>query len=61
MITQILRLVRPIISLLLTVALLYLAYRGHDDAITALITAFSVLIGALWGERSALKVPGKEQ
>ena len=38
----------------------WLALHGDRDAATALIAAFSVLIGALWGERAALKVPGKD-
>ena len=49
---------RTIISLLLTLVVSLLALWGNDHAITGLIGAFSVLAGALWGERAALKVPG---
>ena len=49
---------RTIISLLLTLVVCVLALRGETTAITGLMGAFGVLVGALWGERAALKVPG---
>jgi hypothetical protein len=51
---------RSLIALVLTGIVCWLALTGSKDAITALIAAFSVLMGALWGERAALKVPGKD-
>ena len=51
---------RNLIALVLTGLVCWLALTGHDNAITALIAAFSVLMGALWGERAALKVPGQD-
>lgn len=50
--------VRPLIAFALTGLVSYLALMGNQEAITAIIAAFSVLLGALWGERSALKRPG---
>ena len=58
MLASIIRLQRPLIAIILTCLLVYLAMEGHDAAITAAITAFSLLIGHLFGERAALKVPG---
>lgn len=51
---------RTLIALALTGLMCWLAYTGHKEAITALIAAFSVLMGAIWGERAALKVPGQD-
>jgi len=49
---------RPVIAIMLTCLLAYLALRGNDAAITAAITAFGLLVGHLFGERAALKQPG---
>lgn len=51
---------RNLIALTLTGFVCYLTFRGNENAMAALIAAFSVLMGALWGERAALKVPGKD-
>ena len=51
---------RNLIALALTGLVCWLAYKENEHAITALIAAFSVLMGALWGERAALKVPGQD-
>ena len=37
-----------------------LAITGNKEAITAVISACGLLCGATWGERAALKVPGKD-
>ena len=51
---------RNLIALVLTGIVCWLALTGSHKAMTALIAAFSVLMGALWGERAALKVPGQD-
>jgi hypothetical protein len=51
---------RNLIALVLTGIVCWLALTGREEAMTALIAAFSVLMGALWGERAALKVPGQD-
>ncbi|SRR6266446_4709609 len=51
---------RGLIALALTVLVCWLAFNKDEHAVTALIAAFSVLMGALWGERAALKVPGQD-
>lgn len=51
---------RPFLMMLLTVAVVYLAATGVAEAKTALISGFTVILGALWGERAALKIPGKD-
>ena len=51
---------RNLIAVALTVIVCWLALTGSHEAMTALIAAFSVLMGALWGERAALKVPGQD-
>lgn len=53
--------VRPFVMLALVGGVIAMALMGNKDAMTALIGAFSVLVGALWGERAALKIPGVEQ
>lgn len=50
--------VRPLILLGLASTMIYLALQGDATAIAAVVSTFSTLGGALWGERSALKVPG---
>ena len=52
---------RNIIALSLTVMICYLAYIGEQTAQAALVAAFSVLVGAIWGERAALKIAGKDK
>ena len=52
---------RPVIALSLTGLVLYLALQGNDRAIDTALTAFALLVGALYGERAALKIPGKQQ
>ena len=51
---------RNLIAVILTGIVCWLALTGSHEAMTALIAAFSVLMGALWGERAALKVPGQD-
>jgi len=51
---------RNLIALGLTGIVCWLALTGSQDAMTALIAAFSLLMGALWGERAALKIPGQD-
>jgi hypothetical protein len=51
---------RNIIALSLTGVVVYLAVMGNHDANIALVASFSVLMGAIWGERAALKQPGKD-
>jgi hypothetical protein len=51
---------RNIIALVLTGLICYLAFKENQGAMAALTAAFSVLMGAIWGERAALKVPGKD-
>ena len=51
---------RNLIAVVLTLIVCWLALTGRQEAMTALIAAFSVLMGALWGERAALKVPGQD-
>ena len=48
------------IAIALTVTVCYLAWIGVDQARTALVNGFMLLIGAIWGERAALKQPGKD-
>ena len=55
------KVVRPVVIFALTGAVLYLAFRGSVEAQAGVISAFSVLMGALWGERAALKIPGEKQ
>ena len=52
-------LVRPVIMVILCGAVCYLAIQGLPEARQALFGAFSILVGALWGERAALKIPGR--
>lgn len=51
---------RPLVVLALTGAVVYLAASGVAEAKTALISGFTLILGALWGERAALKIPGKD-
>ena len=51
---------RNLIAVVLTLIVCWLALTRSHDAMTALIAAFSVLMGALWGERAALKIPGQD-
>ena len=51
---------RNLIAVALTGIVCWLAISGNHEATTAMIAAFSVLMGAIWGERAALKVPGKD-
>ena len=51
---------RNFIACALAGVVCWLALHGDRDATVALTAAFSVLVGALWGERAALKVPGKD-
>jgi hypothetical protein len=52
---------RNIIALALTGVVIYLAVQGDQAAQAAIVAAFSVLVGAIWGERASLKIPGREQ
>jgi hypothetical protein len=51
---------RNLIALAMTAMVCYLALGGNHDAQIALVASFSVLMGAIWGERAALKTPGRE-
>lgn len=51
---------RNLIALALTGLITWLALTGNESAMSAVIAAFSVLMGAIWGERAALKVPGQD-
>lgn len=51
---------RALVILPLTGAVIYLAVAGVAEAKTAVIGGFTLLIGALWGERAALKIPGRD-
>lgn len=51
---------RNIIAIALTSVVCYLALMGEQTAQAAVIAAFSVLAGAIWGERAALKRPGQD-
>ncbi len=37
----------------------WMAFEGDQQARAGLVAAFGVLIGMLWGERAALKIPGQ--
>ncbi len=52
--------IRMLIALALTGMVCYLAASGVAEARSALISTFGVLAGSLWGERAALKTPGKD-
>mgnify|MGYP001599850555 FL=1 len=52
---------RNAVVLALTLIVCYLAYLGEEQARMALITSFTLLAGSLFGERAALKQPGKDQ
>ena len=54
------RSLRPAIMLGLTGTVCYLAVLGLPEARAAVLSAFTLLVGALWGERSALKIPGRK-
>ncbi len=51
---------RNMIAVALTLMVCVLCIRGEHDAIVALMGAFSVLMGSIWGERAALKRPGTD-
>jgi hypothetical protein len=51
---------RNMIALSLTGVVVYLALSGNHDAMVAVVTSYTVLMGAIWGERAALKQPGKD-
>lgn len=53
------RLVRPLCIVVLTGVVCYLAIRDVEGAREVVFTTFTVLAGHMYGERSALKVPGK--
>jgi hypothetical protein len=52
---------RNVIAIALTLVVIYLAIDGDTTAQASIIAAFSVLVGAIWGERGALKIPGRNQ
>jgi hypothetical protein len=51
---------RNFVVICMTGTLCYLVYKGNEQAQTAIIQGFMLLMGALWGERAALKVPGQD-
>lgn len=51
---------RNIIALAVTLVMCWLAWEGTEQARTALVNAFMLLVGAIWGERAALKQPGRD-
>lgn len=50
---------RNLLLLSITGMVLYLAYRGEEQARQALYSAFTLLAGMLFGERAALATPVK--
>jgi len=51
---------RSCVAALLTTCVVYLALAGDQQARAAVVASFGILVGALWGERSALKRPGMD-
>jgi hypothetical protein len=51
---------RNLLIVLLVSMVCWMAYKGNEQAEAALIAAFSVLVGMLFGERAALKRPGQD-
>lgn len=51
---------RNTVVIALTSMTCYLAWAGEEQARMALITSFTLLAGSLFGERAALKTPGKD-
>ena len=51
---------RNIMALSITGVVCYLALQGNDQAQAAIIATFAVLAGAIWGERAALRIPGRD-
>ncbi len=52
--------VRPVIAVVLLGDVTYLMCTGNTVAVASVTAAFSILIGAIWGERAALKKPGQD-
>ena len=52
---------RPFCVIALVGIVAYLALAGYDKAMEAIIVAFALLVGALFGERAALKRPGEDR
>ena len=50
-----------LLTLALLGAVLYLAYVEVEAARTALVSAFTMVVGLQVGARTALKVPGRDQ
>ena len=51
---------RNLVAIALTALVCWLALIGNEQAQAALIAAFTVLVGVIFGERAALKVPGRD-
>lgn len=51
---------RNVILVSMTLVVCWMAVTGNRDAVVGLMGAFTSLVGFLFGERSALKVPGKD-
>ena len=51
---------RNLVAMALTLLVCWLALSGNEQAQAALIAAFTVLVGVIFGERAALKVPGRD-
>lgn len=50
--------IRNLVLVGLLVVVCYLAFRGIEAAIAAVLATFSTLAGSTWGSRDALKRPG---
>lgn len=48
------------LAIVVTISVVYLAYKGDTQAQAALISGFSMLTGMILGSRLALKIPGKD-
>lgn len=52
---------RNVIAVILTLDVSYIALVLHNEAaIAAIVAMLATLAGAIWGERGALKVPGRD-
>ena len=51
---------RNLIAIALTGVVCYLAVLGSEAAQSSLVAAFGVLVGMIFGERGALKIPGRD-
>lgn len=52
---------RTMVICAITLTVIYLACTGHERAMEALVVTFVSLLSYLFGERSALKIPGQQE